>query len=140
MIDRSGRAHGGRCAHVCIRAHGAAKWKREVALDAAGQVRDGDSLLRSIGSVMLSGGFREREMIDLDYLDLKVDCPRCGFSNGFRFRQARLRDVIICRGCHRNISLDDSLNTCRKARAQIQRAMDALVSSLNSIGDIVIKL
>ena len=79
-------------------------------------------------------------MLDLDYLDLEVDCPKCGFGNGFRFRQARLRDVIICRGCHRNISLDDNLNTCRKARESVQRAMDDLMGSLSSLGNIVIRL
>ena len=38
LIDRSGPPDGVRCAHVCIRADGAAKWKREVALPAGGRL------------------------------------------------------------------------------------------------------
>lgn len=72
-------------------------------------------------------------MIDLDVIELELTCPRCGFVNDFKFRQARLRDVIICRGCHGNIQLDDQLNTCRKARTAVRRAMQELQESLKSL-------
>lgn len=73
-------------------------------------------------------------MIDLDRIELNIECPRCSFYNSFFFRDARLRDVIICRGCKANIQLDDHMNECRKARQEVNKAMrelEAAVSSLN---------
>lgn len=49
--------------------------------------------------------------INIDKFEVEVDCPRCGFANPIWLRQARLRDVVICRGCKANIQLDDSMNT-----------------------------
>lgn len=72
-------------------------------------------------------------MFDLDSLGLDSICPRCGFWNGFTVRQVRLRDVIICRGCHSSIQLDDQLNTVRKARIALNRAARELEDSLKSM-------
>ena len=52
---------------------------------------------------------------NLDKIEVEVECPRCGFGNPVWLRQARLRDVVICRGCKANIQLDDGMNTVRKA-------------------------
>lgn len=72
-------------------------------------------------------------MIDLDKISLDLECPKCQFSNPFFYRQARLRAVIICRGCKGNIRLDDQMNTCRKARVKFQRAMDDLKEALSKL-------
>lgn len=72
-------------------------------------------------------------MIDLDKVSLDLECPECQFSNPFFYRQARLRTVIICRGCKSNIRLDDQMNTCRKARVQVQRVMDELQEALSKL-------
>ncbi|HMP57759.1 MAG TPA: hypothetical protein PKD86_00275 [Gemmatales bacterium] len=64
--------------------------------------------------------------IDLDTFEVDVECPRCGFANTIWMRQARLRDVVICRGCKANIQLDDSMNSVRKAHRSIRRAMQDL--------------
>jgi hypothetical protein len=64
--------------------------------------------------------------INLDKFEVEVDCPRCNFTNPIWLRQARLRDVVICRGCKANIQLDDSMNSVRKAYRSIRRAMDDL--------------
>ena len=61
--------------------------------------------------------------INLDKIEVNVDCPRCNFANPIWLRQARLRDVVICRGCKANIQLDDGMNTVRKAYRSIRRAM-----------------
>jgi len=37
--------------------------------------------------------------VDLDYWEFDVRCPRCHFWLQVRLRDARLRDVLICRGC-----------------------------------------
>jgi hypothetical protein len=72
-------------------------------------------------------------MFDLDSLGIDSICPRCGFWNDFTVRQVRLRDVIICRGYHISMQLDDQLNTVRKARTALNRATRELEDSLKSI-------
>jgi hypothetical protein len=65
----------------------------------------------------------------LDRTGLEAPCPRCGFFNGFTFRQGRLQDVIICRGCKANIFLRDHLGECRKAAHRIDEAISRLSRS-----------
>lgn len=69
-------------------------------------------------------------MINLDKEVIDFSCPNCGFYNSFFFKQARLRDVIICRGCKYNIRLDDQMNECRKAARSIKKAIQELEDSL----------
>ena len=71
--------------------------------------------------------------INLDKIEVKVNCPRCQFSNPIWLKQARLRDVIICRGCKANIQLDDSMNTVRKSVRSVHRAVDQLHESINRL-------
>jgi len=71
--------------------------------------------------------------INLDKIEVKVNCPRCQFSNPIWLKQARLRDVIICRGCKANIQLDDSMNTVRKGIRSFHRALDQLHESINRL-------
>lgn len=63
---------------------------------------------------------------DIDGCEVEIDCPRCQFANPIWLKQIRLRDVIICRGCKRNIQLEDQMNTFRKARENIDRQMRQL--------------
>ena len=76
-------------------------------------------------------------MLNIDSLGTGSACPRCGFYNDFTFKQVRLRDVIICRGCHVNIRLDDYVNSFRKARASINRVLGDLKNSLGSLGGVI---
>jgi hypothetical protein len=69
-------------------------------------------------------------MLNLDRIEFDLSCPLCRFQNGIFYRQARLRDVVICRGCKANIQLDDQMNECRKARRQVNQAMADLERSL----------
>jgi len=64
--------------------------------------------------------------IEPDRFEVEVECPCCGFFNPIWLKQARLRDVVICRGCKANIQLDDAMNSVRKARRSIRRQMKAL--------------
>jgi len=61
--------------------------------------------------------------IDTDPVEVEIECPRCGFYNPIWLKQARVRDVVICRGCKTNIQLDDGMNTIRKGRRSIRRQM-----------------
>lgn len=72
-------------------------------------------------------------MFNLDRHTIEFLCPHCGFYNYIFFIQARLRDVVICRGCKSNIQLDDHMNECRKARQSLDRALRSLESSLKDI-------
>jgi hypothetical protein len=69
----------------------------------------------------------------LDNVSVSASCPRCDFQNPFTVRQARWRDVIICRGCKVNIHLDDQMNECRKAVRSLSRAINELQSSFNKL-------
>jgi hypothetical protein len=71
--------------------------------------------------------------IDLDKFEVEVDCPRCQFSNPIWLKQARLRDVIICRGCKANMQLDDSMNTVRKGVRSVHRVLDQLHESIDRL-------
>lgn len=68
--------------------------------------------------------------MDLDNIKIEVQCPRCNFYNYFFIKQARLRDVIICRGCKSNIHLDDQMNEVRKIVRKFRRQMRELMDSL----------
>ncbi|MHC4346742.1 MAG: hypothetical protein ACYSUP_18895, partial [Planctomycetota bacterium] len=68
--------------------------------------------------------------------EVDVECPRCHFVNPIWMKQARLRDTIICRGCKRNIYLDDSMNSVRKAQRRISeqfKKMKRRVEEINRI-------
>lgn len=69
----------------------------------------------------------------IDNTPVTAPCPVCEFYNTFTIKQARLRDMIICRGCKTNIQLDDHMNECRKATRQIERAIAELQESLKSL-------
>jgi hypothetical protein len=72
-------------------------------------------------------------MVDLDNFDIEFPCPKCSFYNKIKYKQARLRDVIICRGCKINIILDDHMNECRKARVSVKRAIKRFQEQLRDI-------
>lgn len=69
-------------------------------------------------------------MLNFDKHKIEVQCPECSFYNPIWLKQARLRDVIICRGCKSNIRLDDQMNETRKAIRSIRRAMREFEQSL----------
>jgi len=64
--------------------------------------------------------------MDIDSEEVEFECLKCGFYNPIWIKQARLRDMIICRGCKANIQLDDSMNEVRKARRLVLRAVKDL--------------
>ena len=72
-------------------------------------------------------------MINLNNQTIEFPCPRCGFHNTISFKQVRLRDVIICRGCKSNVQLDDWMNECRKAERTVRKAMQELEKNLKNL-------
>ena len=68
--------------------------------------------------------------INLDNVEVEIECPRCEFFNEIWLGQARLRDVVVCRGCKANIQLDDSMNSVRRARRSMCRAMQELLDTI----------
>ena len=69
----------------------------------------------------------------IDNTPVSAACPICEFHNTFTIKQARLRDMIICRGCKANIQLDDEMNECRKVTRQIERAITELEDSFKNL-------
>lgn len=82
---------------------------------------------------MFKIGMKMEGNINLDKIEIEAECPRCGFANPIWLRQARLRDVVICRGCKVNIQLDDGMNSVRKAYRSIRRAMERLHETIERI-------
>lgn len=72
-------------------------------------------------------------MINIDKHEVDFQCPNCDFYNTVQIKQARLRDVVICRGCKSNIRLDDQMNETRKAVRSTRRAMNALEETLKGM-------
>jgi len=67
----------------------------------------------------------------IDNLIVSTACPKCNFENPFTLKQARLQDIIICRGCKSNIQLHDQMNECKKATRNIDRAIQELTDSIS---------
>ena len=65
-------------------------------------------------------------MLNIDYHPIEVTCPQCEFITSVTIKQIRLRDVVICRGCKRNLQLEDHLNSVRVAERSISRALQNL--------------
>ena len=72
-------------------------------------------------------------MINLDKQEIEFQCPTCNFYSKIWLKQARLRDVVICRGCKYNIRLDDQMNETRKAIRSFKRTMNKLEQTLNGM-------
>jgi len=70
--------------------------------------------------------------IDIDGVEVEVECPQCRFVNPVWIKQIRLRDVVICRGCKCNLRLEDQMNTFRKARESVHRQMRELQRTIES--------
>jgi transposase-like protein len=79
-------------------------------------------------------------MFDLGKQSVIVECPACHFTSRVTLKQVRMRDVVICRGCKRNIQLEDQMKTVKKAIRDLGRAMRDLQDQLAAIGKIEIRL
>ena len=69
----------------------------------------------------------------IDDVEISTPCPLCNFENDFTIKQARLRDVIICRGCKANIQLDDQMNECRKATRSVEKTLQELQNTISNL-------
>ena len=78
-------------------------------------------------------------MFNIDRIEFEVSCPRCRFFTKIFYRDARIREVLICRGCKANIQLDDHMNECRKVRNQFRAAIEALEESIGKINNITLR-
>lgn len=75
-------------------------------------------------------------MVSLDKVSIDINCPNCGFFNSIFIKQARLEDVIICRGCKYNIHLSDQMAECQKAIKRINKQLIELTESIQSFSSI----
>jgi transposase-like protein len=79
-------------------------------------------------------------MFDLGKQSVTVECPKCRFANRITLKQARIHDVVICRGCKGNIQLEDHMETVKKTIRDLGRAVRDLQDQLAAIGKIEIRL
>lgn len=77
-------------------------------------------------------------MVDLDKISVDIPCPKCEFFNHMFLQQARLQDVIICRGCKRNIHLSDQMAESQKAIRSIQKAFDELKQTMKKLNKTIV--
>ena len=80
------------------------------------------------------------EMINLGKHKIGFQCPACGFSNKATIKQVRINDLIICRGCKRNIRMVDHFDTIKKALCSFNRAIKEFEEQIKKMGNITIKL
>jgi hypothetical protein len=71
--------------------------------------------------------------MDLDPVEIDIECPRCSFYNVATIQQIRLNDVLICRGCKSNLQLIDHMASVTNARKRIMKAIGDLGKSLGKI-------
>ncbi len=76
---------------------------------------------------------RENYVFDLDRHELDAECEQCGFWNEFTIKEARLDQVIICRGCKANIQLRDYMGTVKRSERNVRRAMREFEDTLKSL-------
>jgi hypothetical protein len=79
-------------------------------------------------------------MFDLGKQSITVECPACHFANRVTLKQVRIRDVAICRGCKRNIQMEDHLGSIKKAIRDLRRAVRQLQDQFARVGEITIRL
>lgn len=76
----------------------------------------------------------------IDPIEIEVVCPVCNFVVPVTLRQARVRDLVICRGCKGNIQLEDHMNQVKKAERDIRRAMGDLSETLEGFGMLTLEI
>jgi len=60
---------------------------------------------------------------DFDKHPVEVDCPYCKLHTWVTMGEIRRRDISICRGCHRNIILEDYLGSFQRSIRNIQNQL-----------------
>ncbi len=79
-------------------------------------------------------------MIDLDAIEVLLICPNCEFYNPVTIKQARLGDVLICRGCKANLQCVDALGQLANARSAIQKRFAELAELFHKPIRLTLKL
>jgi len=64
--------------------------------------------------------------LNLDDVEVNIECPKCSFSNRVRLRQVRLGETIVCSGCHENIKLIDKDASADRAVRRIEKSFENL--------------
>lgn len=77
-------------------------------------------------------------MISLDNYIVNINCPNCNFFNRIKLKQVRINDVIICRGCKKNIQLKDHFYSTKKAIRSLQRTIKEIENQLSQINKITL--
>jgi hypothetical protein len=71
------------------------------------------------------------KILDLDNVEIEIECPNCEFSNTILLKQVESGKIIICGGCKRNIRLIDYMNEYRKIKRELRETLERLQSILN---------
>lgn len=72
-------------------------------------------------------------MIDLEREEVPIECPECEFVLPATLRQVRIRNIVICRGCKRNVQLEDHLNEVRVGLRGIQQSFKELEETMENL-------
>lgn len=57
---------------------------------------------------------------DFDKFRMEVPCPICLLETATTFGEVRRQEIIICRGCHANIHLEDHLGDFHRVRSRLK--------------------
>ena len=79
-------------------------------------------------------------MIDIGKYKMSIKCSKCDFNNSILLKQVKLKDVIICRGCKKNIQLSDYMNSYIITERAIINELQKLEDTMKSFSNITINL
>jgi hypothetical protein len=81
-------------------------------------------------------GFFVHMKIDLDNVEIDLNCPKCGFANKATLQDVRVQATIICRGCKVDIKLVDKNASLVTAQKSIDEGINDLSKAFKKIGKI----
>jgi hypothetical protein len=68
-------------------------------------------------------------MIDLNYMWVEINCPRCGYIDEIQLIDAKTEKTIFCHNCKVNIKLSDN-------EASVHSGINNINSALNELENI----
>jgi hypothetical protein len=63
---------------------------------------------------------------ELDRRWIEIPCPRCELETPVTLGSIRLGDVVVCRGCHSNIRLQDQMAALHSFRRRFTKLLKGM--------------
>jgi hypothetical protein len=64
--------------------------------------------------------------LNLGRHQIEISCPRCRLHTWMAISDALNHNILICRGCHANLLLNDNLGSLRRSLRSLDSAFNSL--------------